>query len=129
MVTNNFGCSRATSSVSLTQSSNVQDVDAQPNFNERSSGDTDNCQVILYTNVFYYSFDAATDSNCYANVTCYNCGKKGHNAPNCPDKKNGKSNAGESNAGNNKPVLGNAARTTTDPDDNSTEIVFLAHHM
>jgi len=73
--------------------------------------------------------NAATDSNRYANVTCYNCGKKGHNAPNCPDKKNGKSNAGKSNAGNNKPALGNAARSTSDPADNSPELVCLAHHI
>jgi hypothetical protein len=68
--------------------------------------------------------NAATDSNRYANVTCYNCGKKGHIIPNCHDEKNGKS-----NAGNNKPAQGNIARSTTDPADNSPELVCLARHV
>ena len=63
MVTNNFGCSRATSSVSLTQSSNVQNVDAYPNFTEICPGETANLQVTLCPNCFYQWFDASTGSS------------------------------------------------------------------
>jgi hypothetical protein len=73
--------------------------------------------------------NAATDSNRYANVTCYNCGRKGQIAPTCPDKKNGKSNAAKSSAGNSKSALGNAARSTTDLADNSPELVCLARDI
>jgi hypothetical protein len=69
-------------------------------------------------------YNAATDSNRYANVTCYNCGKKGHIVPNCPDKKNGKS-----TAGNNKPAQGNIAHSTMNPAANSPELVCLARHV
>jgi hypothetical protein len=34
--------------------------------------------------------NAAVNSNRYANTTCYNCSKKGHIIPNCPEKKKGK---------------------------------------
>jgi hypothetical protein len=68
--------------------------------------------------------NASTDSNTanrHANITCYNCGKKGHIMPNCPEKKSGKV--------KNKPAQGNAARTTSDPDATTSELVCLARHV
>jgi hypothetical protein len=51
--------------------------------------------------------NAATDTNKHAKLTCYNCGKKGHIIPNCPEEKNGKSGASRA-------AQGNAAQATAD---------------
>jgi len=65
--------------------------------------------------------NAATDSNCHANTTCYNGGKKGHIVPNCPDKKNRKGNSY-------KPAQGNVAKSTSEEGNNSTALVSFARH-
>jgi hypothetical protein len=69
--------------------------------------------------------NAAVDSNCYANTTCYNCGKKGHIVPNCPEKKKGKS---EHKNTMTRTAQGNVARSTEEALD-SPEHVCLARHV
>jgi hypothetical protein len=66
---------------------------------------------------------AATDTSKHTNLTCYNCGKKGHIVPNCPDKKNGKS--GPSSG---RTAQGHAAQATEN-DPHSPELVCLARHV
>jgi hypothetical protein len=66
---------------------------------------------------------AATDTSKHASLTCYNCGKKGHIVPNCPDKKNGKS--GPSSG---RTAQGHAAQATEN-DPHSPELVCLARHV
>jgi translation initiation factor IF-1 len=69
--------------------------------------------------------NAAIDTK-YAHLTCYNCGKKGHIVPNCPEKKSGKlSRPGSSH----RTAQGNAAQATADDAGNSPELVCLARHV
>ena len=60
--------------------------------------------------------------NRFCNATCFICGKKGHIAPNCPDKKK------DNRASNpTKTAEGNAARSTSHLP--SSELVCLAHQV
>jgi len=66
----------------------------------------------------------SNSSNCYANTTCYFCGKKGHIVPNCPDKKKGK----EKKETHQKTAQGHVARSTEDAP-SPPELVCLARHI
>jgi len=67
--------------------------------------------------------NSATDTNKHANLTCFNCGRKGHLVPNCPDKKNGKS--GPTSG---RTAQGHAAQATENSQ-HPPELVCLARHV
>lgn len=63
--------------------------------------------------------NTASQSNRYANIICFRCGKEGHTAPYCPEKK-------KEGLKTTRPAQGNTARDTQDKNNNSPEVVCLA---